>query len=100
MVFRKYKKDRRKSEKTNTDERTTTPFGGSFPLRLLLSLLSLSLSQNLSASLFSRERVTILLLRVGVISKLYRRTTILSLIYTQRLVFRDDEVKKNQKREE
>ena len=77
MVFRKYKK----SEKTNTDERTT-PCGGSFPLRLLLSLLSLSLSQNLSASLFSRERVTILLLRVGVISKLYRRTTILSLIYT------------------
>jgi hypothetical protein len=75
MVFRKYKK----SEKTNTDERTT-PCGGSFPLRLLLSRLSLS--QNLSASLFSRERVTILLLRVGVISKLYRRTTILSLIYT------------------
>jgi len=97
MVFRKYKKDRRKSEKTNTDERTTTR---RFVSSSSASLASLSLSQNLSASLFSRERVTILLLRVGVLSKLYRRTTILSLIYTQRLVFRDDEVKKNQKREE
>ena len=49
MVFRKYKK----SEKTNTDERTT-PCGGSFPLRLLLSRLSLS--HKICLPLFFREK--------------------------------------------
>ena len=55
MVFRKYKKDRRKkkSEKTNTDERGRRP-GGSFPLRLLLSRLSLS--HKICLPLFFREK--------------------------------------------
>ena len=56
MVFRKYKKDRRKrkSEKTNTDERTTTPPAVRF-LFVCFSRVSLSLTKSVCLSFFERK---------------------------------------------